>query len=142
MGWYSNRMIDADAIARIQKRIDQLDVHEATVSKQAGGGPDLIRNWRRTVKQKGTVDAQHSHVEKVAEALGVTTDWMLHGTGPGFSETPAPLTPPPSKADPEIAPENIILDLRSGMLEIRAKVDRSGLEWLLSTLPNYLTRLT
>lgn len=135
-------MIDADAIARIEARIAELGVSAAAVSKAAGAKPDLIRNWQRKVKDQGTTDAHHRHVEAVANTLGVSTAWMLYGDGPGFSEAPATLAPPPGRADHGMAPDNLTLDLRSGLLEIHAKVDRSGLEWLLATLPNYLSRLT
>ena len=134
-------MIDAAALARIQQRIDELGMAEAAVSRQAGGASDLIRNWRRTVKQKGAVDAQHSHVQAVAEVLDMPLAFMLYGTGPGLAESGTPAFHPHAAPDPGLAPENIILDLRGGMLEIHAKVDRDGLEWLLHTLPNYLTRL-
>jgi len=67
---------------RIEIRRQELGVSEAALSRRATGSTDTIRNWRRRV-ERGDEKAGASTVtlEKVAEALGRTVQW-LYGDGP------------------------------------------------------------
>jgi len=71
-------------ITRIMARIEELKalgkaVSERSVSMDATGSPDTIRNWRRAVQTGRSAGATTVKLQQVADALGVTSEWLILG---------------------------------------------------------------
>ena len=67
---------------RIKDRIEDLkaqgqSVSERSISMDATGSPDTIRNWRRAVAAGKAAGATTSKLAQVAQALGVTAEWLM-----------------------------------------------------------------
>lgn len=73
-----------NVIARIETRIRELaasgkQVSERSVSLDATGSPDTIRNWRRAAQSGKIAGASTIKLQQVAAALGVSVDWLMNG---------------------------------------------------------------
>lgn len=71
-------------IERIEARIEELrasgkSVSERSISVEATGSPDTIRNWRRAAQTGRTVGATTVKLQQVAKALSVTPEWLMMG---------------------------------------------------------------
>ena len=71
-------------INRIAERIDELkaagrQVSERSISVEATGSPDTIRNWRRSLQSGRESGATTVKLQQVAKALGVTPEWLMVG---------------------------------------------------------------
>lgn len=82
-----------DVIERIDARIAELvaqgkRVSERSISVAATGSPDTIRNWRRAALTGKVAGATTIKMQQVAEALGVTVDWLMMGE-PGVDDAHA-----------------------------------------------------
>ncbi|WP_304615863.1 hypothetical protein [Paracoccus sp. (in: a-proteobacteria)] len=71
-------------INRIAERIGELNaagrqVSERSISVEATGSPDTIRNWRRSLQRGGESGATTVKLQQVAKALGVTPEWLMVG---------------------------------------------------------------
>lgn len=67
-------VIDTPA-ARVLRRIDELGAKPATIAKQAGLGPDLIRDMIRRPEQSPTLRT----IEALAGPLKTTPEWLAFG---------------------------------------------------------------
>lgn len=76
-------------LERISARAQQLGLSEQGLAKAAGMSKDGIRNWRRRFEagEEGA-GANVGSISKVAQALGVSELWLLHGIGADEPETP------------------------------------------------------
>lgn len=73
-----------DVLARIETRIRELaetgkPVSERSISLEATGSPDTIRNWRRAASSGKLSGASTTKMQQVANALGVSVDWLMMG---------------------------------------------------------------
>jgi transposase-like protein len=71
-------------INRIEARINELRssgraISERSVSVEATGSPDTIRNWRRAAQTGKKAGATTIKLQQVASALGVTPEWLMIG---------------------------------------------------------------
>ena len=71
-------------IERIERRIQDLAaqgrrVSERSVSIDATGSPDTIRNWRRSAATGKAAGASTVKLQQVADALGVSLNWLILG---------------------------------------------------------------
>ena len=90
----------AAILDRISARLRVVGLSERALSERAGSA-DLIRNWRRKVKAGDTGGANHESLRRVADELGVTLNWLLHGgaatpDSQGMAEDAAEFTTPPA----------------------------------------------
>jgi hypothetical protein len=85
---------------RITARLTELGLTESAVSAK-GGSRDLIRNWRRALEKGHAINARHDSLGKIAAALHVSEEWLIHGKGsvtakrpptPGLAEAATPFT--------------------------------------------------
>lgn len=77
-----------ERIDAIKERLGTTDRH---LSLSAGLSGDALRNWRRRLKNGEDAGANHRSLEAVAQALGVSTRWLVEGEEEGLSETRRPL---------------------------------------------------
>lgn len=75
-----------EVLKRIHERIAQANERGEkwsmrSLSLQATGSPDTIRNWERATKAGKRVGANVDTVRKVANALSVSEEWLLTGEG-------------------------------------------------------------
>lgn len=71
---------DTKALAtRIQERLDGLGLTPRAASLRTGRGPDVIRNIFRAAEQGKPYDPRTGTIAVLAEALEVTTSWLLEG---------------------------------------------------------------
>jgi hypothetical protein len=73
-------------LEEVLNRIDAVaaprNLSDRELSLAAGGSPDLIRNWRRAVKEgKEARGARPRSIEAIARELGVSGDWLMSGVG-------------------------------------------------------------
>jgi SOS-response transcriptional repressor LexA len=61
-------------IARIEQRLEELDLKARNIGVQSGLGPDLVRDWKRS-KALPRVDS----LIKVAPILQTTPEWLAFG---------------------------------------------------------------
>lgn len=77
----SNKSVDErfviDLHKRIQERLEAVGKKARTVSIEAGGSPDLVRNILRG-KSKAP---RGQSLTRLAEALGVSAEWLMTGDG-------------------------------------------------------------
>jgi transcriptional regulator with XRE-family HTH domain len=77
---YYNPMKMADILSRIDQRRAELKLADRAISLKANGSTDLIRNWRRALAEgKTNSSANHANLDRVAQALGVSLEWLLSG---------------------------------------------------------------
>lgn len=84
---------------RIRERIEKLETTAHAVSLKASGGrsKDVIANIYRGTSKNPRSDT----MQNIADALGVTVDWLLHGDG----EPPPPKLDQPPRSNLRIAQE-------------------------------------
>lgn len=76
-----------DVLIRIDERLAEMKadgrgMSDRSLSLEATGSTDTIRNWRRQAKDaKPTAGANIATIAKVAKALNVSADWLLTGEG-------------------------------------------------------------
>ncbi|WP_090848764.1 hypothetical protein [Paracoccus alkenifer] len=76
-----------DVLIRIDERLAEMKVDgrgmsDRSLSLEATGSTDTIRNWRRQATgAKPTAGANIATIAKVARALNVSADWLLTGEG-------------------------------------------------------------
>lgn len=94
---------------RISEKAGQLGLSDSQLSLQAGS-KEVIRNWRRAVRRGESISPKHENLAAIAAAIGVTSDWLINGTGgdaaliPGLAEGTTSYTPqafPADKSDPQ-----------------------------------------
>lgn len=72
--------MDLSAILRrIDERQEALHLSDRALSIKATGRSDTIRNWRRAVEAGSGRGATLTTLTKVADALDVTAEWLIHG---------------------------------------------------------------
>ncbi|MCP2214236.1 transcriptional regulator with XRE-family HTH domain [Bradyrhizobium diazoefficiens] len=76
---------------RMTERMKLLGLDDQDVTDKSGLSYDTVRSIRRLPKNPSTETAT-----KIATVLGVSTDWLLHGTDPG--DMGANGDPPPAAA--------------------------------------------
>lgn len=75
-----NTEMITDVLARIQERLEALNLSEAAASRQAGLSQDAIRNIRRNVVAgKTNFGISTRTLSKLAPVLETTADWLLSG---------------------------------------------------------------
>lgn len=93
-------------LGEILVRIDQAragkNLSDAAISRAAGGSDDLLRNWRRQVRDgKTDAGANARTLAAVAKALDISAAWLMTGqdeelapdpVNTGFAETAAPFS--------------------------------------------------
>lgn len=75
-----------DVLIRIDERLAELKADgramtDRSLSLEATGSTDTIRNWRRQAKDAKPAGANIATIAKVAKALNVSADWLLTGEG-------------------------------------------------------------
>lgn len=75
---------------RITARLTELGLSESYVSTK-GGSRDMIRNWRRALEKGHTTNARHDSLAKIAAALQVSEEWLIHGKGDVTETAPPPV---------------------------------------------------
>jgi transcriptional regulator with XRE-family HTH domain len=81
---------------RITARAAELGITDAELSRAAtGASPDLIRNWRRSLKGDKPAMPRLDNLNALARELGVSADWLITGQD-GAAQ--------PALAEPEAAP--------------------------------------
>jgi phage repressor protein C with HTH and peptisase S24 domain len=68
-------------IDRMEQRLRELEWSAAEFARRVGESPQNITNWRK----RGKIAGNKRHV--VAQELGITTDWLIHGTPPKLPGT-------------------------------------------------------
>lgn len=71
----------AAILKRIDTEIAARNLTRAQVSERATGSPDTIRGWARAIEKDGAAGMTLSRVERVAEALDVSLEYLLFGHG-------------------------------------------------------------
>lgn len=83
----------ATAMAKIKDILERIDqarplengkpLSDEQISSLATGKPkgQLIRNWRRAVKEGKDASARLDSVSAIATVIGVSTEWLMEGTG-------------------------------------------------------------
>lgn len=76
-----------DILARLDQVRPQEDgkpMSDERISSLATGKPkgQLIRNWRRAVKDGRDVSTRVDTLDALASVLGVSAEWLKEGTGP------------------------------------------------------------
>ena len=80
-------------MAKIKDILDRIDqarpledgkpMSDEQISSLATGKPkgQLIRNWRRSIREGKPSSARLDSVSAIANVLGVSTEWLMEGTG-------------------------------------------------------------
>lgn len=83
---HNRRMMYDDIKARVQQRLDELGISSRAASMRVTGKPDLFRPLLKDRVKSPRSDT----LEKMAEALGVSEEWILHGsTAPAATKAAA-----------------------------------------------------
>jgi len=77
-------------LERISLCRDSVGISERALSLAAGMSADAIRNWRRKVDKGDEPGANTRSIEMVANALGVSREWLLTGLEDGEITRPDP----------------------------------------------------
>lgn len=70
-----------DVLGRIDQRLAKLGKSDAGASREATGSPDLIRNWRRAVKDGKNPGASTLTMGKLAAVLETNAPWLMENAG-------------------------------------------------------------
>lgn len=90
----------ASILTRLTERASELGMTDAELSRKSDGSSDLIRNWRRSIRENRSTMPRYDKLTRVAQALGVDVGWLINGTSdpqlqPGMAEGEAtPWVPP------------------------------------------------
>ncbi|MEN2977881.1 S24 family peptidase [Tistrella bauzanensis] len=88
------RMKAQEIVQRIEERLAVLKLSDRAASLRAGLQPDAIRSIRR-----GSVP-RTDRIERLAQALGVSVEWLLSGAPTADQPTATPAPPPFEMAAP------------------------------------------
>ncbi len=69
-----------DILGRIDQRLAVREL-SATAASERAGSKDLIRNWRRAVKDRKPAGATMTSLGKLAPVLGTSVSWLATGEG-------------------------------------------------------------
>lgn len=72
-------------IERVEQRLAELDLKARIVGMQAGLGPDLVRDWKRS-KAMPRLDS----LAQIAPILKTTPEWLAYGAGDPGKDAEAP----------------------------------------------------
>ena len=64
-------------VERILEAISSLGIDQKSFAQMIGVRPQAITDWKN-----GKTVSYKRHIEKIAEALGTTTEYLLTGNGP------------------------------------------------------------
>lgn len=85
----NDRMTMKDILERITERSSALGLSDNALSLRAGLSRDGIRNWRRRIENgEDAAGATVTALAGVAQVLGVSETWLIHGIG---EPAPAPI---------------------------------------------------
>ncbi len=71
-------------VERILEAISSLGIDQKSFAQMIGVRPQAITDWKN-----GKTVSYKRHIEKIAEALGTTTEYLLTGEGPKKKPAPA-----------------------------------------------------
>lgn len=70
-------------VSRIETRLEKTGKKQSEALKEAGLSRDYVRNFKRTIK--GELEVQSPKIDslqRLAEVLGTTFEWLAAGAGP------------------------------------------------------------
>lgn len=109
-------------LARIDEVQRETGLSDRALSLRATGSTETVRNWRRKTADALPGGAQTESLRRIAAALGVRAEWLIHGTGPrqgepaGMSEPEAEPWQIPARAGNANLPEMLAPGLRHRQL--------------------------
>jgi len=110
-------------LARIEKRLEALDLSESAAGKLAGK-PDAIRNLRRALEKDERTGVSTATLNALAPVLKTTAVWLFAGAGPEATDAEAgssavPETSPMPSGEIEVASSRqpIIAVVYAGLVE-------------------------
>lgn len=70
-----------EILNRVDRRLGKLEMKPAVASRLATGSPDLIRNWKRAVKEGRNPGASTSTLSRLAHVLQTNVPWLTEEVG-------------------------------------------------------------
>lgn len=126
---------------------------ERALCLNAGLSDSTVKNWRKAVKDNKNPGANEKSLTAIADALGVTRDWLVNGESNGFSEPSGPqpridVSRIPDRSEPTGARNTsadtvgtIKIALVDGVLQVAATVDKSSIGKLIRQLETFRAAL-
>ncbi len=81
-------------VERILEAISSLGIDQKSFAQMIGVRPQAITDWKN-----GKTISYKRHIEKIAEALGTTTEYLLTGNGPKKKTAPIGVSDSDTKPD-------------------------------------------